>query len=84
MLKSNSNETVQPANDVCTCNGVTLRPSFFILACRKKPKLYAKRVEPLSKVGFYLRFAVASTRKRRFRKPKTEVFENDDVMIGSS
>ena len=26
--------------------------------------------------GFFLRFAVASTRKRRFRQPKTEVFEN--------
>ena len=26
--------------------------------------------------GFFLRFAFASTRKRRFRQPKTEVFEN--------
>ena len=26
--------------------------------------------------GFFLRFGVASTRKRRFRRAKTEVFEN--------
>ena len=26
--------------------------------------------------SFFLRFAVASTRKRRFRQPKTEIFEN--------
>ena len=26
--------------------------------------------------GFFLRFGVASTRKRRFRHAKTEVFEN--------
>ena len=26
--------------------------------------------------GFFLRFAVASTRKRRFRHAKTEVFKN--------
>ena len=93
---------------------VTLKKHFYIYPnfykCLRCP--VHTYVDIFENGGFFVRFGVASTRKRRFRQPKTEVFEiktlsrvevfenavfvftcgraktkvfeNDDVMIGSS